>query len=106
TLGRYAVKSRAAWLLAAGFGLVAAAAVVRIDQYTGLGALDWIGVLVGALVVSFGQFSAPVLAFALALYLWWRGLRLGRQAPSYVDTESAFRWGIGRLVTFALILSI
>jgi hypothetical protein len=50
--------------------------------------------------------SGVVVAFALALYLWWRGTVLGRQAPGFLEVEGAFRWGIGRLVAFGVLLAI
>src|SRR5258708_12594353 len=53
-----------------------------------------------------GQVSAPALAFGLGLFLWWRGVRLGIQTASCSDVENAFRWGIGLLVGFGLIMAI
>lgn len=105
-LGRAASRRRALRLTLAGLGAVAALLAVRIDQYPDAGALDWLRPFAGALAVVLGQFSAEAFTFALALYLWWRGVRLGSQQSSYVDVESAFRWGIGRLVAFGLVIAL
>jgi hypothetical protein len=95
--GRYALAALA---------LVAATISVRFEHYGSLGGLDWVGPFVGALAALIGQLSAPVLAFACALYLWWRGMRFGMQSPGYVDAEGAFRWGIARLAAFALVMAL
>src|SRR5205823_6682822 len=42
----------------------------------------------------------------LGLFLWWRGVRLGSQMPGFADVESVFRWGIGALVVFAVLMAI
>jgi hypothetical protein len=86
--------------------VVAAVLVVRLEHYPSANGLDWVGPLVGALAATIGQLSAPVLGFAFALYLWWRGVRLGQQTPGFPDVESAFRWGIARLAVFGLVIAI
>jgi hypothetical protein len=106
TLGRRAVHSRAARSGLIGLGLVAVLVAVRVDQYPGAGGLDWLGRTAGALAVVIGDASGPALAFALGLFLWWRGVRIGSQMPSFYDVDSAFRWGIGLLVSFALIMAL
>jgi hypothetical protein len=105
-LGRRVASSQAARLLLASLGVVAALAVVRFDQFPDASGFEWVGPLIGALAAVIGQASPAVLAFVLALYLWWRGVRLGSQTPSYVEVESAFRWGIGRLVVFGLLVAL
>jgi MFS family permease len=105
-LGRVAVTRRSLRLALAGVGGAAAAGAVRMDHYPGGGIVDWLGPFAAALAAVIGQVSAPVLAFGVALYLWWRGLRLGAQWPGYADVEGAFRWGIGLLITFALIMAV
>jgi hypothetical protein len=86
--------------------VAAAVLVVRLEHYPSANGLEWVGPLLGALAATIGQLSAPVLGFALALYLWWRGVRLGGQTPGFPDVESAFRWGIGRLAVFGLVIAI
>jgi hypothetical protein len=90
----------------AALALVAAIISVRFEHYAGFGGLDWVGPLLGALAALIGQLSAPVLAFALALYLWWRGVRFGTQTPGFTEVEGAFRWGIARLAAFAMVMSV
>jgi hypothetical protein len=68
--------------------------------------MDWVEPFVGSLAALIGQLSAPVLAFACALYLWWRGMRFGMQSPGFVDVDGAFRWGIARLAVFALVMAL
>jgi hypothetical protein len=106
TLGRRAVNSRAARSGLVGLGVLAVLVAVRFDQYPGAGGLEWLGSIAGALAAFLGQASGPALAFALGLFLWWRGVRVGSQMPSFSDVESVFRWGIGLLVTFALLMAI
>jgi hypothetical protein len=105
-LGRRAATSRGMRLALVGLGLLLALVAVRVDQYSATSGLEWLGLLVRALAVMLGQVSAPALAFALGLFLWWRGVRLGTQTASYSDVESAFRWGIGLLLTFALVMAL
>jgi Domain of unknown function (DUF4129) len=106
TLGRRAVHNRGARFGLVGLGALAVMVAVRLDQYPGAGGLEWLGRIAGALAVVLGQPTGPALAFALGLYLWWRGVRLGSQMPSFSDVESAFRWGIGALVSFALVMAV
>jgi hypothetical protein len=105
-LGHGAVHNRAMRGGLVGLGLLAVLLAVRVDQYPGAGGLAWLPLIVAALAVVLGQPSAPALAFALGLFLWWRGVRLGSQLASYSDVESVFRWGIGLLVAFSLLLAL
>ncbi len=105
-LGRRAAGSRTMRLAVAGLGLAVSLIAVRVDQYPHSTGLEWLGLLTGAVAVMLGQVSIPALAFGLGLFLWWRGVRLGIQTASYSDVESAFRWGIGLLLAFALIMTI
>jgi hypothetical protein len=95
--GRYALAALA---------VVAAIISVRFEHFGSLGGLDWVGPFVGALAALIGELSAPVLAFACALYLWWRGVRFGMQSPGYTEVEGAFRWGIARLAVFAIVMAL
>jgi Domain of unknown function (DUF4129) len=106
TLGRRAVTNRGVRFGLVGLGVVAVCLAERADQYPTSSGLEWVVSIVVALGSAVGQLSAPVLAFALGLYLWWRGVRLGGQAASYPDVESAFKWGIGLLVTFSLAMAL
>jgi hypothetical protein len=105
-LGRYAANRRSLRLGLAGLGAATASAAVRLDQYPGGGLVEWLVPFLSAVAVTLGQLSAPVLAFALAVYLWWRGARIGAQYPSFVDVETTFRWGIGLQIAFGLIMAI
>jgi hypothetical protein len=104
--GKAAARTRTGRAAIASVGLFGALLAVRADYYPNGGALDWVGDLVRALAASIGEPSAPVLALAVALFIWWRGLRVGIRMPAYVDVESAFRWGMGRLVVFALLIAV
>jgi hypothetical protein len=106
TLGRRAVHNRGARSGLVGVGVLAVLVAVRFDQYPGASGLEWLGSLAGALAVVIGQPSGPALALALGLFVWWRGVRLGSQMASFADVESGFRWGIGLLVSFALVLAV
>jgi hypothetical protein len=106
TLGRRAVSNRAARFGLVGVGVLAVLVAVRFDQYPSAAGLEWLGSIVGALAVVIGQVSGPALAFALGLFLWWRGVRLGSQMASFSDVESVFKWGIGWLVSFALVMAV
>jgi hypothetical protein len=106
TFGRRAAARRSLRLAMASIGGLLAVGAVRLDQYPGGGIIAWLGPFAAALAGVFGQVSAPVLAFGLGLYLWWRGARLGAQHPGYADVETAFRWGIGLLVAFGLVMAL
>jgi hypothetical protein len=105
-LGRRAARGRGARLAVVGMGVLAVLIAVRLDQYPGSGLVDWLGQLVTSLALVLGQTSAPAFAFGLGLFLWWRGVHLGSQMPTYPDVENAFRWGIGLLVGFALMMAL
>jgi hypothetical protein len=104
-LGRRA-RARTARLALAGLALLAAALAVRYEHYPNAAGLEWVVPLLGALAATIGQLTTPVLGFALALYVWWRGVRLGSQTPGFPEVESAFRWGIGRLAVFGLVMAV
>ena len=99
-------RPRLARSVLAGLALLAALIAVRIEHYPVAAGLDWVQPLLGALAAAVGQLSLPVLGFALALYLWWRGVRLGSQTPGFPEVEGAFRWGVGRLAVFGLIMAL
>jgi hypothetical protein len=106
-LGRRArTQPRLARAMLAALALLVASVIVRLEHYPTAQGLDWVGPLLGALAATIGQLSRPVLGFALALYAWWRGVRLGSQTPGFTEVESAFRWGIGRLAVFGLVMAL
>jgi hypothetical protein len=105
-LGRRAVNSRTARGGLVGLGVLSVLAAVRFDQYPSSDGLDWLVLVAGALANALGQAAAPALAFALGLFVWWRGVRIGSQMPSFSDVEGVFRWGIGALVAFALVMAV
>jgi hypothetical protein len=106
-LGRAGRRNpRLARIALAVIALIAATIVVRFEHYGDVQGLDWLSRLAGALAATIGQLSLPVLGFALALYVWWRGVRLGSQTPGFADVEGSFRWGIGRLAVFGLIVGV
>jgi hypothetical protein len=105
-LGRRMADKRRQQVGVAGLGLVAVLVAVRLNQYADASGLDWLGSLVRALADAFGQGGVPVLAFALGLFVWWRGVRQGSQTASFAEAESEFHWGIGLLVAFALLAAL
>ena len=58
------------------------------------------------LAIVLGNPTPPALAFAVGLFLWWRGVQIGIQTPTFSDVDAAFRWGIGLLAVFGLILGL
>src|SRR5579864_5047701 len=105
-IGRHAgTGRRSKWLLAA-LALIAAGVTVRVEHFSMSSGIDFIGPLLAALARTIGELSAPVLAFALALYLWYRGVRLGIQTPGFQEVEGSFRWGVGRLALFGLVVAL
>ena len=105
-VGRRAGAGRRSQLSLALLGLGAALLAVRFDQYPTSGGLEWLTALATALAIALGQPGPPSLAFALGVYLWWRGVRLGSQTPHFTDVEGAFRWGIGWLAVFGGIVGL
>jgi hypothetical protein len=105
-LGRLTRLGRRGRYALAMLAVVAATISVRFEHFSNLGGLDWVGPFVGALAAVIGELSAPVVAFACALYLWWRGVRFGMQSPGFVEVDGAFRWGIARLAAFALVMAL
>ena len=105
-IGRRLGRARPAKLTLAALALLAAVVAVRLEHYSAVGGVDWVGPLIAALAATIGELTGPVVTFAMALYLWYRGVRLGSQTPSFTDVESAFRWGIGRLAIFGLALAL
>jgi hypothetical protein len=104
-LGRHAARTRLARVGLLGLGVVAVLLVVRVDQYPDARGLEWVVQTVAALAALIGHLSGVAFAFVLALLIWWRGVRLGSQMPTSADVEGAFRWGIGSLVVFALVVA-
>jgi hypothetical protein len=105
-LGRRAASNRAVRLTIVGLGVLATLIAVRIEHYPGSGAVDWLAPLARSLALVIGEPGGPALAAALGLLVWWRGVRLGSQSPTHPDVENAFRWGMGLLISFALVLSV
>jgi hypothetical protein len=85
-------------------GLLAVLLAVRVDQFPNGGAVAWLGTLAGT-VADLHPTGATV-AFGLGLVLWWRGVQLGSDSPSFPDVEAAFRWNVGALIGFALVLAV
>jgi Domain of unknown function (DUF4129) len=104
-LGARVGRGRKARAALAGTAIVASLVTVRVEHYSSSGVADWLGPFLGALAATIGQLTAPVLAFALALYMFYRGVRLGSQTPGYTEIEGSFRWGIGRMAVLGLIIA-
>ncbi|HEX8968020.1 MAG TPA: hypothetical protein VF937_09080, partial [Chloroflexota bacterium] len=105
-LGRHARSNRLARVGLAALGLLASVVAVGLDHYPGSSGLAWLAELIAAVAQVIGNLSPPVLALALGLGLWWLGVRLGAQTATYTDVETTFRWGIGLLVGFGLVMPL
>ncbi|MBI3976633.1 MAG: DUF4129 domain-containing protein [Chloroflexi bacterium] len=81
-------------------GILAALVAVRAGPLAGYAPTDaeWLGALARALPATFRRPDPAVLALPFALYLWWRGIRRGRQPLYAGDVEGAFRWGVLAMV--------
>jgi hypothetical protein len=89
-----------------GTGVLAVLLAVRIDHYPGSGIFDWLGALGTGVAVLLGRPSVPALALMLGLLLWWRGVQLASDTPTFPDVDTAFRWNVGALICFALVLAL
>ncbi len=89
-----------------GGALLASLVAVRIDQYSNAGALDWMARLATSLALLLGAPATPVVALLLALLLWRRGAQLASDMPAFPDVEASFRWSIGALIGFAVVLAV
>jgi hypothetical protein len=87
-------------------GLLVVLLAVRLDQFPGGDAVAWLGALALAVADLLGRPTAPAVALGLGLVLWWRGVQLGSDSPSFPDVEAAFRWNVGALIGFAVVLGI
>jgi len=97
---------RVGQLTLVGSGLACAVAAVWLNQYPDQGLGEALGALAQAVVVLLGRPTTSAVALALALILWWRGAQLGSYTPSLPEVDAAFRWNIGALVAFAVVLAI
>lgn len=95
---------RRARLAVVSLGLVAVLVALHSDQYGHAGLVDpaWLMALAGELSNAFSHPSAAVLAAALGVLLWWRGIAHGRDHLDFDSIEGAFRLGIVALVGFLL----
>jgi hypothetical protein len=89
-----------------GLGVIVSLIAVRIDHFSAAGALDWLPRTAEAVAGLIGQPTAPAVALLLAVMAWRRGVQLGTDVPAFPDVENAFRWNIGALVVFALVLAV
>ena len=89
-----------------GAGLVVVLIAVWLNHYPGAGLAESLGGLANAVVVLLGRPTTPALGLALGLILWWRGVQLGSYTPSLPEVDAAFRWNIGALIAFAVVLAI
>ncbi len=87
-------------------GVLAALVAVRADHYPDGGLFGWLPRLAEALAVLFGHPTVAALAVLFSLLLWRRGAQLGSDTPAFPDVEAAFRWSIGALIGFAVLLAL
>ena len=60
-------------------GVVCIALAVRVDQFPASSGIDWIDQLVRDVARLLGSPTAPALATALGMFLWWRARRHRQQ---------------------------
>lgn len=85
-------------------GLVAVLLALHADQY-GYAALigpAWLTALASELPNALTHPSVAVLASALGVFLWWRGIAHGRDRLDFDSIEGTFRLGTVALVAFLL----
>jgi hypothetical protein len=87
-------------------GVLCIALAVRVDQFPASSGIDWIDQLVRDIARLLGSPTAPALATALGMFLWWRAVSIGSSGLSFLDAENTFRWGIGALVLAGGLLAI
>jgi hypothetical protein len=87
-------------------GVLVVLAAVRLDYFADADMSGWLGAQWGAVAVMLGHPTLPALALGLALVLWWRGVQLGSSTPSFPEVDTAFRWNIGALIAFVLIVAV
>jgi hypothetical protein len=99
------------WLircLIIGGGLVIIFLMLRVEYGEGYAFLDdrWfihVGQMLGA---TLSRPYPVLLALAVLLYLWWRGITLGRATPSSSSIYSSFLLGIVALITLIVLWQI
>ncbi len=96
------------WLIRSvviGSGLVAMFLVLRIDHNGGFGIFDtgWYG-YAGEKLAHFFSSPHPLgLAIAVMIYLWWRGIALGRSTAQFRSIYTSFLTGMTLLI-FLIVL--
>ncbi|MBI4318365.1 MAG: DUF4129 domain-containing protein [Chloroflexi bacterium] len=89
-------------------GLVAVLLTLHVDRYVQTGLVDpvWPIALARELPDAFSHPSTEVLAAGLGIFLWWRGIALGRGRLDFDRIEGAFRLGIIAMVGFLLLAAV
>ncbi|MBI2955559.1 MAG: DUF4129 domain-containing protein [Chloroflexi bacterium] len=86
-------------------GLVAVLLALYLQHYDETSLIDpaWLVALATAILNAMARPSAPALATALGLYLWWRGIWLARSRISFDSVANAFKVGLVAMVAFLLL---
>ena len=58
-------------------GAVCIVLAVRPDQFASSSGIDWLDQLARDMIGVIGRPTAPALAAALGVFLWWRGVGIG-----------------------------
>ena len=87
-----------------GFGVIIMFLVLRIEHTAGFGIFDsgWYGFAGNTLGNFFGSPHPMGVAIAAMIYLWWRGIGLGRSTSQFRGIYSSFLTGL----TFLILLII
>jgi hypothetical protein len=87
-------------------GIVATLIVMRIEYPAGATILDltWPVRIARLLIGSFTHLHPVIFASAVAVYLWWRGIKLGRSPLHSEDIYRSFSIGLLALIVLIVLL--
>lgn len=80
--------------------------VIRMEHGGGSGPLEWFRQVGETLPDSFYPPRPLVIALAVAVYFWWRGLSWGQATMHFEEIYQSFLVGLAALVTFVVILGM
>jgi hypothetical protein len=107
------VVSRQSWPLwlirtvILGGGMLVMFLVLRINHHSGFGIFDfgWYGYVGEKLAHFFNEPHPLVLAIPVMIYLWWRGISLGRTTSQFKSIYTSFLTGMAFLILLIVLWS-
>jgi hypothetical protein len=90
-----------------GSGLVVMFLVLRISHHAGFGIFDigWYGFIGEKFAHFFNEPHPMVLAIPVMIYLWWRGISLGRTTSQFKSIYTSFLTGMAFLILLIVLWS-